>query len=216
MRPRLSILLSLLVSSALAASAGAAGEGAAVKATFVDDNTPEVAEIRQLGEAAINRLATTFMREAISAVAKDGPEAAVDVCHLKSLPNTNGTVAGLPRITAMKCTSLQLRSLANAPDAAEKLVLNQIQQQLENGDPPSPLLVQRVELPGAAPEWRVYKPLGVQPKCLACHGESAAQSDALQAKLRRLYPQDEATSFKAGAWRGVMRVTVAAAPAKKP
>lgn len=205
-------LLVALLSLPLSVIAGA--ESDAIKARIVDDASPGVAEIRKLGEDAINRLATTLVREVTAAMAKEGPAAAVDSCHLKAVPLTNGTVAGLPRILAMKRTSLKLRSPANAPDAAEKLVLDHIQQLLDYGDPPPPLLVQRVETPGAAPEWRVYKPIGMMPKCLACHGDPEGQPDALRAKLAERYPNDQATGYNAGEWRGLIRVTVADAPGK--
>lgn len=206
---RLSIAL---LSFPLSILAGDAGDP--IKARLVNDGDPEAAEVRRLGEDAINRLATTLVREVTAAMAKDGPASAVDVCHLKAVPLTNGTVAGLPRIVAMKRTSLKLRSPANAPDPAEKLVLDHIQQLLDDGDPPPPLLVQRVEAPGAAPEWRVYKPIGMMPKCLACHGDPERQPDALRAKLAERYPDDQATGYNAGEWRGLIRVTVAAAPGR--
>jgi len=211
--PRI-IIFSTLCSLLLIGAGRAAETGPAFKASLVDLDAPEVAEVRQLGENAINQLANTLVREVNSALAKGGAEAAVDICHLKTVPMVKGTVAGLPRITAMKRTSIRLRSPANAPDAAEKMVLEYIRQEMENGENPPALLVQRVENPPAAPEWRVYKPLGVMPKCLACHGDPAQQSAALQAKLSGLYPADQATGYKAGQWRGLMRVTVADAPAK--
>lgn len=205
-------LLAVLLYLPLLAVANADGD--ALKARLIDDGNPEAAEVRKLGEDAINRLATTLVREVTAAMAKEGPAGAVDTCHLKAVPLTNGTVAGLPRIVAMKRTSLKLRSPANAPDAAEKLVLDHIQQLLDDGDPPPPLLVQRVETPGAAPEWRVYKPVGMMPKCLACHGDPEGQPDALRAKLAERYPDDQATGYNTGEWRGLIRVTVADAPKK--
>jgi Protein of unknown function (DUF3365) len=198
----------------LAGPGWAAETGPAFNARLVDVDAPEVAEVRQLGENAINQLANTLVREVNTALAKDGAEGAVDVCHLKTVPMVKGTVAGLPRITAMKRTSLRLRSPANTPDAAEQQVLDFIRQEMESGENPPPLLVQRVDNPPAAPEWRVYKPLGVMPKCLACHGDPAQQSAGLKAKLSAHYPADQATGYKAGQWRGLMRVTVADAPAK--
>lgn len=216
MKPSLKTLCTLIFAATAVTPAAMADSAPALKARFVTDNTPEVAEVRRLGEDAINRLAVTFVREVTSAVAKDGPEGAVDACHLKALPVTNGTIAGLSRITAMKRTSLKLRNPANAPDAAEQLALDYIRQQMENGEAPSPVLVQRVEIPASAPEWRVYKPLGVASKCLVCHGDPAAQSAALRAKLNARYPADQATGYQAGEWRGLLRVTVADAPPKKP
>ena len=211
-RPHPIPLLVALLSLPLLAVAGADSDS--LKARFLDEGDPEADEVRKLGEDAINRLATTLVREVTAAMAKEGPAGAVDACHLKAVPITHGTIAGLPRIVAMKRTSLKLRSPANAPDAAEKLVLDHIQQLLNDGDSPPPLLVQRIEPIDAAPEWRVYKPIGMMPKCLACHGDPEGQPDALRAKLAERYPTDQATGYNTGDWRGHIRVTVAHPPGK--
>ncbi|MSU69762.1 MAG: DUF3365 domain-containing protein [Opitutaceae bacterium] len=206
----------MLLAAPFAALGTAAEGGTAFHARFVNDETPEAAEVHRLGEDAINRLVVALVREVTSALTKVGPEGAVDICHLKALPMTNGTVAGLPRITAVKRTSFKIRKPANAPNAAEQLVLDFIKRQLDNGDAPSRLLVQRVEPASAAPEWRVYKPLAATAKCLACHGDPAGQSSELRAKLSALYPADQATGYNVGEWCGLIRVTVADAPVKKP
>ncbi len=216
MKPRARFLATLALTAALATLGAAADGGPALKARFVNDDTPEVATVRRVGEDAINRLAVTLVREVAAALAKDSPEAAVDVCHLKSLTLSHGTVAGLPRITAVKRTSLKVCNPANAPDAADQLALDLIRSQMENGDAPSALLVQRVEFPSAPPEWRVYKPLGATANCLVCHGDPAEQSPALRAKLNALYPANQAIGYAAHEWRGLIRVTVADAPAGKP
>jgi hypothetical protein len=187
-----------------------------LKAQLVTDETPEVAEVRSLAEKALGYLAGSLIREVNGAVAKSGPEGAVEVCHLKAVPVTNGTVAGLTRITAFKLTSLKLRSPANTPDPADQLVLDHYRELLANGDTPEPMVIQRVEFPAAAPEWRVYKPLVLLPKCAVCHGDAADQSEALRAKLAAHYPADQASGYKPGEWRGLLRVTVAATAAKKP
>ena len=48
------------------------------------------------------------------------------------------------------------------------------------------------------------EPIIVQPMCLACHGESLAPDIA--AKISEAYPDDQATGFKAGDFRGVFWV----------
>lgn len=205
-------LIRLLLAAPLAALSAGAAESA-VKSTFITTDTPESAEVRKLGENAINRMAVSLVREVNIALANGGPDRAVDVVHLRDVPMTNGTVAGMPRITALKRTSLRLRSPMNAPDAADQLALEEVLRQLQSGDAAPSVLVQRAEIPPAAPEWRVYKPVGIMPKCLACHGDPAEQSETLRAILRHYYPEDQATGYAPGAWRGVLRVTVADAPA---
>lgn len=52
---------------------------------------------------------------------------------------------------------------------------------------------------------RAYlEPLFVQPMCLNCHG--SAISKAVQEKITSLYPNDQATGFKAGQFRGFIWV----------
>ena len=182
-----------------------------LQAVFVDPAAPEAAEIRRLGELAINRIAVSMVSEVNTTVAKDGAERALDVCHLKKLPRTGEIVAGLPRITAVKRTSTQVRDPANAPDAAEKLALARVHSLLEAGTPPR-ILIQRIDLSGGGVEWRIYRPVAVTGQCVACHGDLAAQSDELRAVLKQRYPADQAAGYSVGEWRGLIRVTVAEAP----
>ncbi len=205
-------LLALGLGPASGALLLASAQTRPLETRLVSADAPEVAEIRRLGESAINRLAGTLLQEVATATAKGGAEHAVDVCHLKALPVTRGTVAGLPRITAVKRTSLKLRSPANAPDEADQQVLARIDGLIQTGERPPALLIQRVEGAGENPHWRVYKPVAVIAQCLACHGDPADQSEALRAKLQAHYPSDQAIGYKQGDWRGVIRVSVADAP----
>jgi len=221
MKTRL-LLVALFAASAHAAapeaSPATAPAAPALKAVFVEPDSSEGAEVRRIGDNAINRLAFTMVNELNVAVAKGGFEGAVDVAHFKNLPMTGGRIVGLPQISAVKHTSFRLRNPANAPDAADALALDRVQHALAaNYDAPK-VLVQRIDAPGAAPEWRVYRPLGAMPMCLKCHGDPAEQTPALRAKLNATYPTDNATGFRLGEWRGFLRVTVdlAPPPASKP
>lgn len=205
--PSLSVALALISSATISLAA----EESALTARFVDADDPEVAEVRGLGERAINRLAYTMVNEVAVAVSKKGAEQAVEVCHLKALPLTGEIVSGMPRITAVKRTSLRLRNPANAPDAAEQLALRKVEKGIENGVLPK-VLIQEVDLPGGKFEWRVYRPVGVAPQCVTCHGSPESMSAELQARLKERYPEDQATGYAAGQWRGLIRVSVAAAP----
>ena len=46
------------------------------------------------------------------------------------------------------------------------------------------------------------EPLYVGPQCLSCHGETL--SGELKEKLNELYPNDQATGFKLGQFRGLI------------
>jgi hypothetical protein len=184
------------------------------RATFVTPATPGEQDIQSLGERAIDRIAVSLINEVRLALSAGEPEDAIDMCHLKGLSANGGTVSGLPRVSGAKLTSLKIRAHDNAPDAGDKLALDLVARTLANGDAPPKVLVQRIDTSDGAPEWRVYKPLGVSTRCLTCHGNPADQSPKLRARLKGLYPEDQATGYQAQEWRGLIRVIVAAEPAK--
>jgi hypothetical protein len=196
-------------------SLACAADGPGLTARFVDADAPEHAAVRTLGENAINRLAFSLVNEVRVAMSKGGAEKAVDQCHLKALPLTGEIIKGQARITAVKRTSLKLRNPANAPDAAETLALEKVERGIENGVLPK-VLLQQVDLPGGKSEWRVYRPVGVSPECMACHGPQESMSPELQKILKERYPSDQATGYGAGQWRGLIRVSVGDAPPPPP
>ncbi len=215
MKTPLAFVLVALVSGGALVRA-TSSDTAAVSATFIEPDAPEVAEIRALGERAISRIGGTMVNEAAVTVAKEGAVNALTKCHLKDIAMTNGCVGGMPRIVAMKRTSVRLRDPANAPDAADQLALARMQLAVDAGNPPK-ILVQRIDQPGGSHEWRVYRPLGITRVCLTCHGPAAEMSPELQAALKARFPNDPAAGYGFGEWRGLLRVTVAdAAPSSAP
>ncbi len=186
-----------------------------VKAAFIEPDSAETRSIRDVGGHAIDRLAVTLITDVSNAVTRDGLVAALDQCHLKDVPTKDGLVGGMPRITAAKMTSLKIRSPANAPDAAEKLALNRVRIGLLVDNPPS-ILLQRIELPDGKIEWRVYKPLANIPQCGVCHAKPDKQPPELREALQKRYPNDEASAYELGEWRGLVRVTVAEANPPTP
>ena len=200
-----------------AADAPAAPEAKpAINAEFVDPNSSDVTDIRGAGEKAINRLVTEMVNELTRTIARGGLEAAVDVAHLKNLPMTGGRVTGLPRIKTIKLTSFRVRNPANAPDAADQLALDRVIKELASDYGASKLLVQRIGPPNAPSEWRVYSPIGSMSSCLKCHGDPELQLVGLREKLNAQYPTDQATGYRIGEWRGLIRVTVDSAPPPPP
>ena len=178
---------------------------------FVDPAAAHATEIRALGERVISELGATLLNEVTAAIAQSGPEKAIEVCHLKALPLTRETMSGQPRITAIKRTSQRVRNSANAPDAAEQLALTRTEQDLAAGRPPA-VLVQTLTAPGQPTEWRVYRPVMMAPACVTCHGPRETLAPAVRSRLAALYPDDQATGYAAGDWRGLIRVSVAEEP----
>ncbi len=189
-----------------------AAEPAPAARLVAPDASPEAAEVVLAGRAAAAQAMTKLLAELTVALAADGAAGAVEVCHLKALPLTAARDPKLPQVTGVKRTSLKVRNPANAPDAAERLVLDHVAALAARGEALPEVLLQRVEPADAAPEWRVYRPVVMQTACLACHGEPLSQSPALRAALQARYPQDAALGYRAGDWRGLIRVSVAPRP----
>ena len=199
----------LAVSLLTVLASGPAAFAAEARITFIDPAAPEAAAIRQAGEAASAIVATRLVTELTAALGAGGPERAVEVCHTKALPLTKEPLPAQPQVVAVKRTSLRLRNPANAPDAAERAALDHVAALIAGGQPAPAVLVQKIETAGtAAPEWRLYRSIGVQAACLTCHGSPGVQTPALRALFRERYPQDAATGYAVGDWRGLIRVTV--------
>lgn len=212
--PLNSVLRRWLWLAALSPAFSVAAPGPApLPAEFVDPASPAVAAIRQAGELAVGAVGKKLLTALNTALAAGGPEAAVLVCQTQALPLTAEKLADQPTLVSVKRTSLRLRNPANAPDAAERLALDHVAKLVAAGQPPPPVLVQRIQPAGtASPEWRVYRPIVTKAECLACHGDPAVQSPALRTALQTGYPADAATGYTADQWRGLFRATIAPAP----
>ena len=184
-----------------------------VRTEVVEANTPELIALRDTGAQATAAVGMRLVTELTAAMQAGGPLAAVEVCHLKALPLTEPTPAQRATVTAFKRTSLRLRNPANRPDAAEADALKHVASLLTAGKPLPAVFLQRVNAapatPAAAPEWRVYRPVMIQPACLACHGDPAKQPAELRALLAQKHPADTATGYDTGEWRGLIRATLA-------
>lgn len=204
----LSLLLGLLV------TAVRADDAAILSHAFVDPADPAVSEIRRLGEWTLDRAGVLMQAEVRRVLADTAPAMAIGVMHLKDykLPVT---APGKPAVTGLRRTSLHVRNPANAPDAADRAALEQIKEQLDQGEPVAKVLVQKITRPGQPAEWRVYRPLVVIKQCLVCHGDSAGLAPGVADALKVFYPHDTAIDYQEGQWRGLMRVTIAVPAATK-
>jgi len=207
------LILALFLFTALVAADRTATPPPLRQAIFVNPDDPAVREVRRIGESAATWISRRLINEAASSVVVHSPVDGLGVCHLLNLPKSGPPLPELPRVTAIKRTSLRLRNPANAPDALEGQALDRIRTSIEAGTPPPSLLLQRVDYANGTREWRVYQPVTVGPQCAACHGPPEALPGDLRAVLRERYPTDAAVGYLRGEWRGLIRVTVADAPA---
>jgi hypothetical protein len=185
---------------ALVACAWAAGPA------FAAD--PAAAQQLKDARAATKDLGTSLKTELVNAIASGGAVSAMGVCKVAApaLAEEAGAKHGL----TIRRTALRVRNPANAPDDWERAVLTEFLAKIKAGADATKLehAETLVDATGAA-EFRYMKaiPMAAEP-CLTCHG---APEPALKAEILRLYPQDQATGFKAGGLRGAFSVRAPAA-----
>ena len=208
------LLLLLVIRPAASAAADSTPPGDPI-VTWIDPADPSVAAIRRVGEPAIARLGSTLIYEVERTIADKGLAGAVDVLHLKNLALPK-PVPGQPRVTAIKRMSLLIRNPDNAPDAADRAALEKIKAALDEGTDVPKLLIQRLDRPALAPEWRVYQPISTQPQCVKCHGSAESLPPEVQAAITRRFPGDQAVGYSLYSWRGVIRLSLVAPESTVP
>ncbi len=156
----------------------------------------------EVGGEAARALVSTLMSHLTQAMQEGGSIHAVEFCSVNALSLTNAAATAAGEGLSIKRTSTRVRNPANAPDEAEREALRHFQAALaETGELPQ-TYVQRVD-PG---EVRYYQAITVAPPCLTCHGGTI--DPALAERLAAIYPDDEATGYEVGDFRGLIRVSM--------
>jgi len=207
-RPLTPALATILVAVPLACGpgdvpAGGAMEEAPPVAEAVTDSATMDA-VAQTARPVAGALLQTLSGRLQAAIQEEGVVGAMEFCNVEALPLTARVEEeqGLD----VKRTSLRLRNPENAPDEAEAAALAWFADRIRAEGAAPDFHVQR--LPDGA--YRYYQPLATGALCLQCHGTSDALAPGVPEALQALYPEDEATGYAEGEWRGLLRVTVPA------
>ena len=167
--------------------------------------TPELGErVAQIAEPASAEFLRTLVGQLTAALDEGGTVQAMELCSNEAIPLTRMVEAGLEGPLSLKRTSFRYRNPANAPDEAEEAALIFFERAIQDeGEAPSSF-VQRV----SQGEMRYYKPLFVGELCLGCHGDPESMDPQIRRALSERYPGDLATGYEAGAFRGLVRVSM--------
>lgn len=131
-----------------------------------------------------------------------GPVNAIEVCNSKApaiakiISDQKGWSVGR--------TALKYRNPDNAPDAWERSVLERFEQQKAQGRDPKTLEYFEVVDVQGAKTFRYMKAIPTGGVCVTCHGTQLAPE--VGAKIKELYPQDQATGFEPGDIRGAFTI----------
>lgn len=164
---------------------------------------PQAARIAKAREA-IKGLAEGLKEKLVTAMKDGGPVAALGVCKTDApkVAAERSAAAGLE----VGRTALKVRNPDNAPSDTERKVLEQFAKDLAGGADAAKLEHAAIVEDGGKKSFLYMKPIMTAGKpCLACHGSEL--DPAVSAKIKELYPQDQAVGFNAGDLRGAFVVT---------
>lgn len=186
-----------LVLSSLAAAlffASCARESATQKPA-PEDITAARDAARALGAQLKTRL--------LDAIETGGPVAAIDVCNLEA-PEIASSVSDETALDVGR-TALRWRNPANAPDDFERTAMETFLSQIEAGADPATLELAEIVTSAQGLQLRYMKPIMTGGPCVLCHGTGI--SDEVKAAILARYPDDQATGFAPGEFRGAFTIT---------
>ena len=154
--------------------------------------------------AAVKGLGEGLKSQLMAAIKAGGPVSAIAVCKTvaPALAEQSSKDHGLE----IGRTALRVRNPENVPVQWERKVLEDFVAKLAAGTDPATLEHFETVSQGDETVFRYMKAIPTAAKpCLTCHGSNL--DPALKAEIERLYPDDQATGFKAGELRGAFTVT---------
>ena len=157
-----------------------------------------------MAQPVASELLRTLVGHLTTALEEGGAVHAIDFCSAEAIPVTLAVQDGFPQGISVKRTSFRYRNPANAPDEAEEEALVYFEEAISEGGSVPANYVHQV----SEDEYRYYQPLFLGDVCLQCHGSPEEMSQEVLAALADRYPMDLATGYRAGDFRGVVRVTV--------
>ncbi|NJN67749.1 MAG: DUF3365 domain-containing protein [Chloroflexaceae bacterium] len=163
-------------------------------------------QVRKIGQEVAGTLGKELLQKVKTAMEEKGPVDAFEFCSTRAQTFTNEIEARFGEGIRVKRTSFQYRNPLNAPDGDEEEALRFFEEALQETQSLPEDYIQRV----SSKEYRYYRPLRMGKDCLICHGDPADFSPALLENLERYYPEDLATGYEEGDFRGVIRVSIPA------
>lgn len=129
---------------------------------------------------------------------------AMHFCSQKADDLTKEVNSKLPEGTTVRRTALKYRNERNKPDAIDVETMTKILSDINASktDLTKPFTVDTNN------SMRIYKALFVEKKCLKCHGDKQSIPADIAEVIQSKYPNDLATSFKEGDFRGVIVVKI--------
>lgn len=165
---------------------------------------PPPAEAAERARNAANALGRDLQTRLFAALDSGGPGRAIAFCSDSAQA---WTARHAREGVYVRRVSLRVRNPLNAPDAAEERELLRLDSLQRAGALPAEVLRTARTAPGDSVV-EYLRPIIVQERCLACHGERERIAPAVRSILDARYPTDQATGYRTGDLRGALSVRV--------
>ena len=166
-------------------------------------NAASKEQMIQESKQSIKQYATQLKAKLQQGMKAGGPANAIQVCNIAA-EEISRQVSDQQGWKISR-TSLKVRNSSNKPDTWETKVLHDFEQRMKHGEAIEKLDFSEITNKDSQPVFRYMKAIPTQGICLSCHGDKLSPDVA--AKLRELYPKDQATGFKMGDIRGAFSIT---------
>jgi len=169
----------------------------------VQPPTPDSASVA-LARAVADSLGGELTELLNQAMDSGGPALAIHFCADSAQARTlrhwkNGLY--------IRRVSERVRNVDDTPDAIERGLLQRLADLNHDGRLPNEL-VEVIRAADGTYELQYMRPILVQRRCLACHGNPASLYPEVRSELARRYPEDRATGYRVGDLRGAVSVRV--------
>ena len=159
---------------------------------------PWVADAQAVAMSVPPKLLTVLQEE----MQRSGPEGAIAVCRDKA--PAMARAASERSGWNLRRVSLRNRNPKAVPDAWERATLEDFDRRAAAGEAPARLERAELVTEGTQSVQRYMRALPTADLCLNCHGTPDRLSDAVRARLKALYPDDQAVGYRSGEIRGAI------------
>jgi hypothetical protein len=175
-----------------------------VAAIVLRERGEDKAALEARAQALIKDYAGSLLGVLKGAIDSSGPVEAVAFCN-KEAPEIAAQASRQSGGWQISRTSLKPRNPASAPDDFERRVMADFVGRIAAGEPVASLRHAEIVEDDGRRDFRYVQAIPTGELCLGCHG-GAIKPD-VAARIRALYPADQATGFKPGEMRGVFTLS---------
>jgi PBP1b-binding outer membrane lipoprotein LpoB len=160
----------------------------------------EKKEVKKTAIKAIKYLGKTLQRNLKKVIKSHGIAGGANFCSKRASIIETKINKKLKKGITIKRISLKNRNTNNYPKNSDEI---QILKQFEKNKSKK-LIIKKIK----NNHYKVYKPIYMGGKCLACHGDSQSRHKQAYYIIKDHYPKDKAINYKKGDFRGAFLVEI--------